>query len=188
MNDLLSAVGTAGSLRLFLSPCLFYLVWILSLSLLTIECFSQTTLQINGGHLIQNGNSQIVLQNTEWTNNGIYESGTGTVLFSGDHPQEQTNIGGNSISQFYNLELQKSANGVQLEQNIEIKNELRMNGGILDLHGDTILLATPNSAIINESEFNRILGPNGGIIQKMVDPSSNAPNAYGNLGVELITF
>lgn len=163
----------------------FYILCLLGLLGTSITSYGQTKLIINGGYLIHNDNSKLVLENTQFINNGRYESMLGTIVVKGENSDEQSAIGGDSLSIFYNLEINKTANGAQLQRSIQVNNELLMTSGHLDLNGDTVTLENANGHISNESETNRIIGPNGGVIQKTLD--LNAPSGInpGNLGATI---
>ncbi len=164
---------------------LLYPLVLLSLFGSSIIGYGQTQLRIEGGHLVQSGGSQMVLQNAEFINNGTFESTLGTVVMMGDGSDAQSAIGGDSLSTFYNLQINKSANGAQLQQNIQINNELVMTSGTLDLNGDTITLESVNGNIVNESESSRVIGPSGGMIQKTVTLNAPSNENPGNMGVSI---
>ncbi|MEL6275764.1 MAG: hypothetical protein AAFU03_11730 [Bacteroidota bacterium] len=159
--------------------------------LLLFSCFigpwlgAQARLTISGGHVNVAGNTSLVLHNTQWVNNGNFNAGTGTVVITGAGVDTVSAIGGDSTTTFYNLEMNKSSNGSQLRQAIQVDNELRMTNGNLDLNNHVLTLESANGTIIGEQESSRVLGPNGGYISKTV--IANAPTNLnpGNIGVRL---
>lgn len=183
----------------------FYPLYLIALLCLSTTAYGQTVLTVDGGYLVQSSNSRVRLQdaqlinngtfqsgentrlrleNTQFINNGTYQTGVNSeVYITGDGTDVQSAIGGDSVTTFYKVEIFKSSNGVQLQQNIKIEGELVLEEGDLDLNGDTITLAS-NAFLENESEDSRIVGPNGGVVQIRVD--LNAPNySPGNMGVRI---
>ncbi len=163
---------------------LFYPLCLVVFLCASVIGHGQTVLSIDGGYLVQGSNTKITLNNTQFINNGTYQSGDGgEVYITGDGTDEQSAIGGDSVTTFYKLEILKSNNGVQLQQNINIDAELVVEEGNLDLNGHTITLDS-DAYIENESEEGHIVGPNGGTVQMTVD--LNAPNySPGELGVRI---
>lgn len=162
-----------------------YLLCLLGLIFVPTTGYSQTKLIINGGYLVHNDSTQIVLQNTQFINNAIFAAGAGKVILTGDVSSNESAIGGSQQTTFHDLEINKANNGVLLQQNITVNNELIMTSGNLDLNGDTCTLATANGILVGESENSRITGTSGGIIRKTMDLSQ--PNLVnpGNIGVAI---
>ncbi len=124
-----------------------------------------------GGHLVMSGNSALVISDGNFTNNGNFNSGTGTVYIKGSAPSANSKIDGSSTTGFLNLVIDKSSNGVQLGRNLTSFGNIQMQSGDLDLNGKTIFLFN-NAAIQNETETNRIWGDSGRII---LTTNLNAP-------------
>ena len=82
--------------------------------------------------MVQEG-GYIVLNNTNFINNGTFNAGTGTILIEGDATNANSAIGGATQTTFYNMVLDKTSNGSQLEQAINISNQLTLTSGNLDL-------------------------------------------------------
>ncbi|MEM9819939.1 MAG: hypothetical protein AAF985_02660 [Bacteroidota bacterium] len=172
---------------------LFFLLVLLSTSL---RGYGQTVLTIDGGHLVQSSNSIIRLHDTQFINNGTFHGEEDSkVYITGNGSDEQSAIGGDSVTTFYQLEVFKSSNGVQLQQNIVVEAELIVEEGNLDLNGDTVTFG-PNGFIEIETEDGRIVGPNGGVVQITLDlnaPNNSIPGGMGfqisssqNLGTTLV--
>ena len=162
------------------------LLLLLSISICTATS-GQSVLKIVGGHLKINGTAQLILHNAQFNNAGSFDPGTSTVVVCGDLTDAESAIGGSVSTTFYNLEIDKSSNGSQLQQAIQVDNELRMTSGNLDLNGHDLTLGTANGTIANESPTSRITGPAGGEIIKTLD--LNAPNGGnpGNIGAVFTT-
>ncbi|MEO1438267.1 MAG: hypothetical protein AAFV80_22185, partial [Bacteroidota bacterium] len=151
---------------------------------LSISSFSQTLWTISEGVVVQQAGS-INLDNTHWINNGSYISeANGSVMISGNG-LEATTIGGNVVSTFEELVLNKTTSGARLEQSITINHAVVFQNGYLDLNGDTITLGMPDALIENETADNRIIGPNGGTIQMTIDLNAPSQVNPGNLGFEI---
>ncbi|MEM1356899.1 MAG: hypothetical protein AAGF89_01805 [Bacteroidota bacterium] len=146
---------------------------------------AQNTLRIDQATLRVTGPTKLVLQNTQFRNGGTFVADTSTVIILGDGTDVQSAIGGDSISTFYNLEINKTANGSQLQQVVRVENELRMTAGNLDLNGQTLTLGEATGRIVGEAETSRITGPTGGFVTKTV--TLNAPTGVnpGNIGCSL---
>ncbi|MBK7966272.1 MAG: choice-of-anchor J domain-containing protein, partial [Bacteroidetes bacterium] len=142
-------------------------------------------------HLIVSGNPTIEIRNGSFTNNGIFQAGNGTVLFSGDAISSNVLIGGSSVTSFYNLEIKKQQNGVTLNRNINISNSLILRRGNLILNSFNIDLGT-SGVLVNENELSRVTelstaNPGGKILATAVLNNPNAANP-GNLGVYITSI
>ncbi|MBI3138985.1 MAG: T9SS type A sorting domain-containing protein [Sphingobacteriales bacterium] len=138
-----------------------------------------------GGYLIINGTAKLVLNNAGFTNNGTFTAGSGDVIFTGNTATENSFISGTNSTGFYNLTLNKSANGIQLNRNITVSNTLSFAGGdSLFLNTYSIDLGSTGS-LSGETGSKRITGRTGGYIQStqvLNAPSNNNP---GNLGFRI---
>ncbi len=146
------------------------------------QSYSQNTFKITGNNVKVKGFTSIVLKNTQFINNGIFDAAIGKVVISGDASDVQSSIGGTSVTTFYNLTVNKTSNGTQLNQFIQVNNELQMTSGNLDLNNNDLLLG---STITEESSTSYIHGSAGGKVIKTV--SLNAPNNEnpGNIGASI---
>lgn len=143
----------------------------------------QTVLTIEGGHMVQATTGKIRLKGTNFMNNGSFRSEGGEVYISDNDPNGLTTIGGDSVTHFFILEV-FDAGTVQLQQNITVEQEFIIEGGLLDLNGDTLTFS-PNGFIEGELEENRIIGPNGGVVQITRDLNAPTNRNPGNLGVQI---
>ena len=103
-----------------------------------------------GIHIVKSGNPSIVLNNINFTNNGSFTPGTGTVKFTGT---SSITIKGNNPTNFYTLYAGSSAE-VKLEQNISVQHELRM-GGMVHVQNQSVSFE-PGALIVDESETARL--------------------------------
>lgn len=133
--------------------------------------------------MIVSGPAQLVIDNGHFTNNGLFQAGSGSVVFSGNSPVAAA-IKGSSPTAFYNLQLNRPEGGLQLEQNISVAQELQMDGGLLQLNQhETDLLTT--GSIINETEVNRITGLTGGTVKRQVTLTAPSYVNPGNIGLSI---
>lgn len=93
---------------------------------------AQTILNISNNNLVQNG-GYLVLKNTKLQNDGTLQANDGTVVISGDAANSNSAIAGTSLTTFYNLEINKTSNGTQLENDINIANQLTLTSGNIDI-------------------------------------------------------
>ncbi len=160
--------------------CLFLLLSYLS------QVEGQHTLKIaTGQHLKISGATTLILHNTQFINNGSFDAATGSVIIKGNANNQQASIGGTSNTVFYNLKIDKTANGAKLTNSLQVDNQLDMTSGNLDLNGNNLTLGSANGQILNESSSSYIHGSNGGFVQKTQD--LNNPNGInaGNIGVAI---
>lgn len=158
--------------------------------ILFIVCFLSITniysqgVSINSGtHLVVNGAASIVVKDGSFTNNGTFNAGTGTVHMTGATTSANSTVGGTTTSDFNNLVIDKSSNGVELGNGISLSGNLTMTSGDLNLNSQNINL-TNSASIVNETETNRIWGTSG---QVVLSTNLNIPtNANpGNLGLDI---
>lgn len=147
----------------------------------------QVLLNNNGAHIVAKGNVKLVLKDAGLTNNGTFLPGTGEVIFSGSGITAGSFINGTAATGFYNLTLNKSANGLQLGRNISLSNILLFtNGDSLFLNGYTIDLGS-TGVLSGETSTKRITGRTGGYIQSTQTLNAPAGVNPGNLGFSITT-
>lgn len=155
------------------------------LAWMSVSTQGQGIINTSGTQLIINGAANIVIHNAGFTNNGTFTAGSGTMNFTGNTATANSFINGTSAIDFYNLTLNKSANGIQLNKNINVSNLITFTSGdSLFLNNNIIDLGTTGS-LSGESNSSRITGETGGYIQRT--QTLNAPVAVnpGNLGIEI---
>lgn len=119
----------------------------------------------SGGKLVLNSTVNLVLNNSGITNDGTFTAGSSTVSFTGNTATANSFIAGTTATNFYNLTLNKSSNGLILNRNIGISNNLSF------VSGDSLFLNTYNvdlgstGSITGETNTNKITSPTGGYIQ-----------------------
>ncbi|MBK8088612.1 MAG: T9SS type A sorting domain-containing protein [Chitinophagaceae bacterium] len=146
---------------------------------------AQGIINTSGTQLVVDGAACIVINDGGFTNNGTFSKSTGSVVFSGSTATANSFIAGTTTTDFYNLTLNKSANGLQLNRNIGVSNLVTFTSG------DSIFLNTynvdlgSNGSLSGETSSKRFTGQTGGYI--MITQSLNAPSAVnpGNLGMEI---
>lgn len=155
------------------------------LVLMPLFCSAQGLTNTSGTHIVVNGAVSIVINNGGLSNAGSFTKSTGTVVFTGSNATSGSFIGGSSTTDFYNLTLNKSANGLQLNNHISVSNQITFTSG------DSIFLNNYNvdlgstGSLSGETSSKRFTGQTGGYI--MITQNLNAPTAVnpGNLGMEI---
>ncbi len=114
----------------------------------------------SGGSLIVSGSNTLTVYGN-WTNNGSFTPGSGTVAFSGS----STSISG--ATTFYDLQVNSGTN-LSLGSDLSISNILTMDGDIITNDNDLILLLPNASAMSWNSgsivgELQRSIGTGGGL-------------------------
>lgn len=139
----------------------------------------------SGTHLVANGTVHLIINNGGVKNDGTFTAANSTLSFTGNTGTMNSFISGGSAVNLYNLTLNKSANGLQLNRNIGVSNTLLFTSGdSLFLNNYTIDLGTTGS-LGGETNTKRITGRTGGYVQ--ITQDLNAPSAVnpGNIGVEI---
>jgi hypothetical protein len=138
----------------------------------------------NGARLIITGAAKLVLNDVNFTNDGIFSAGNSEVIFTGI---KTTTVGGANFSGFNNFTPNKSNNNVKLTQNITVTGNLTMARGAVVLNNFDINLGG-TGAIINERNASRIMavGTGGKVIATRTFVANVAQNP-GNIGAELLT-
>jgi hypothetical protein len=146
---------------------------------------AQGLINTNGSSLVSNDAVTIVIQDGGLTNNGTFIKSTGTIAFTGNSSTSSSFVGGTAATDFYNLTLNKTANGLQLNRNIGVSNLVTFTSGdSIFLNNYTVDLGSTGS-ISGENNNSRFTGQTGGYI--MITQSLNAPAAVnpGNLGIDI---
>ena len=157
----------------------------LFLSLSWTHGFSQKYFIISDGNLNITGAVDIVLNNTQFINNGSFSDNAGTVHVIGNASDAQSALGGDSTTVFYNLTINKTSNGTQLTQIIRMHNELLMTSGNIDLNGFDLSLGETNGMIMGESGSSYVHGATGGEVIITVDLNAPSSANPGNLGASI---
>jgi len=81
--------------------------------------------------LVMNGHVSLVVNNASLVNNGQFAAGTGEVKFTGHTDSTVSNLNGSSQTAFYDLTVNKAANGIALKSAASVKNTLEIQSGNL---------------------------------------------------------
>lgn len=161
------------------------IIALLALGLLPFQLFAQGLISGNGTYIVPSGNIYINITNGGFANNGNFTAGSGTVGFSGTSALSVSKISGSGTTSFYDLLMNKTSNGLKLEQSIAISHLLDLQGGdSLFLNGYDIDLGTTGS-ISGEGESRRITGLTGGYIQVTRDLNNPSAVNPGNIGIAI---
>lgn len=142
------------------------------------------TLNTNGLNINASGN---------WSNNGTFTAGTGTVTFSGGNSQTITSTGTGS---FYRVTINKSANDVTLNNNITVTNLLTLtarnvilgtndftvgSSGSISGGSSTSSIVTNNTGKLTQNNIGSG-ARTGGIVFPVSTTSSYTPITINNTG------
>ena len=159
----------------------YFLLYVLSL--ITLKNFAQVTIA-NGTQWVCTSNLTMVVNDLDFINNGTFTAGNSLVKFIGNG---DNNIGGNSVTSFYDMEIAKASNKkIFLLTDANLDHQLNFTSGLFDLNQKTFTLAS-TAFLNNENENSRMTGLNGG--EALITVTLNAPNSInpGNLGAVLTT-
>ncbi|MCX7736865.1 MAG: hypothetical protein N2319_09145 [Candidatus Kapabacteria bacterium] len=147
----------------------------------------RNNLIISSGRL--NSNNFNIILDSNWVNNSgsnAFIAGTGTVIFEKNRNQS---IGGNSITQFNNLSINKTANHLSLDTNITVNGTLNFISNSLLKINDNDLTLGPNASI-SGSPFSAIkmiqsdgLSSSGSIIKEYTNGTGVTRNFTFPVGV-----
>lgn len=154
-------------------------IYLISILLIIFNLIYTQELQIeNGCQFVIENNPTINLTNMDFINYGIFYSDSSLFLFEGN---SIVNIFGVDTIEFFQININKSDQYLQLKQNIAVKDSLWMTNGIIELNYHDIFLDS-TGWILNENEQNYITGISGGeIVSQQHYGIANAVNP-GNLG------
>ncbi|GAB5522975.1 MAG: hypothetical protein Roseis2KO_08470 [Roseivirga sp.] len=126
--------------------------------------------------------STLTLSNANLTLNGTMAAEQSELYLLAD--SKDISVEGNSFT-LSELSIEGNDHKVMLATSIEVKNELRLVKGMLDLGSTDLILGEENGRISGENNLNRITASEGGEIVKVAELSS--PNGVnpGNLGLEI---
>ncbi len=134
-------------------------------------------------HFVVKGDVKLIMKNVKFENNGVYHTADETVTFTGGSSSDTASISGSSVTKFHNLEVNKNAFGLRLDQAISVDSLVKLTSGTINLNGHDLTLKEDGS-IQNETSVNRIWGESGEIVMNL---NVNAPTNWmpGNMGVSI---
>lgn len=139
----------------------------------------------SGSQLVSSGTPSLVINNGGLRNEGTFTEAGSTLAFTGNCATSASFISGAGTMTLKNLELRKSANGMQLNRNVSLSGNLTFTSGdSLFLNAYNLDLGT-TGVLVGESGSSRITGRTGGYIQRT--ENLNAPDWVnpGNIGVSI---
>lgn len=154
-------------------------------SLISLPCKAQTqgSLVVDEGTVLSiSDNSTLTLQNTSVINHGTIAADHSDLYLLAD--SKDITLEGNSFT-ISDLSIEGDDHKVMLATSIEVKNELRLVKGMLDLGSSDLLLGDENGRISGENNLNRITASEGGEIVKAIELDSPQGANPGNLGIEI---
>ena len=160
------------------------LILIISICWLSLSLQAQNSLLIApGSQMVVNGPTQIVLENTRLIQQGTFLAGQSKVIFRGNQATNLSTIDGNTT--FYELEIDKTANDLQLLTDIQISQNFIFIQGRLDLNGLQLNLLNSGQILgedINNYTFSSLTG---GELSRQVIYNAPVAEDEGNLGIEI---
>mgnify|MGYP000253525652 CR=1 FL=1 len=135
-------------------------------------------IHIKNGHMRINGTTKIVLNNAKWVNDGTFDAGSSTVIFTGNNATTLSSIEGNSPTTFYKLFLDKS-NDIILGQDISIVKDIVFVNNSLIL-GDNDLSLEIAAAISNANEDRYIQTTGLGSVRQAIANGDTKTYPVGN--------
>lgn len=146
--------------------------------------------------LVLNGSVSLVINNSAFQNYGTFSAGASTVSFTGHNDTLVSYVNGNQASEFNNLSISKSANGVALKSRAIVINVLTVDGGNLYTDSNLTLKSDVNltarvapvaaaSQIIGKADVERFV-PSKRSWRLMTAPVTNSNTIYNtwqNAGV-----
>src|SRR3990172_4258947 len=140
---------------------------------------AQVNVEIGAGCTLEITNTINLELSGDWTNEGAFAAGNGTVMFNGaSGTQLIVNVSGET---FHNLAVNKAAGTVQLMSPITVNGSVSMQSGGLNLNGGVLTLGL--NASVSETAGNTIYGTTGYVIAVR---SLNAPTAENVAGLGII--
>jgi hypothetical protein len=149
---------------------------------------AQNQLIIQNANVVMTGNN-LVLNNTKLINNSsisTFQSGSGTVIVTGDAIAAQSELGGTSQTTFYNLEINKTTNGVSLTKEATITNQLTLTNGNIDLQSNNLNISS-GGIISGGSSSSYIKTSSTGVLVREVG-ASNIVFPIGNSSYTPVTL
>lgn len=125
----------------------------------------------NGANIVLGTGSYIILNNLSFENNGTFNQGAGTVLFTGSTDAE---IRGANTPFFFSLGVDKPASTLRLLTPVTVRQHVSFTSGLLDLNNRNLTLGV-NGLLMNENENSHITGTSGGYVE--ITRPLNAPAA-----------
>jgi hypothetical protein len=153
-------------------------------AMLPLATAAQSLHTTAGVKMILSGPVNLVLNNTSFVNDGNITTNGSKVLMVGNAGIQS--IGGNGISNFANLTINKSAGIVQLNQHIGVTSLLTMTTGNLELNNFSINLGATGN-LMGEGSKSAITGAQGGSIFAVKKWIPGILINPGNLGIEIST-
>lgn len=116
------------------------------------------------GNPVPGNNGLFEIRGERWVNNGIFESGVGKVLFNGT--DEFQYIAGDSITWFYDLEIDSGR--VKRLENIDayVKNHLELNDKEFATENETLFVTNANANAVSRGDSGFVSSLVGGALSR----------------------
>ncbi len=144
---------------------------------------AQGSLMVDEGTVLSiSDGSTLTLQNAGLTVHGVMAAEHSQLYLLAD--SKGITVGGNSFT-LSDLSIEGGDHKVLLATSIEVKNELRLVKGMLDLGSSDLILGEENGRVSGENNLNRITASEGGELVKTIELDSPQGANPGNLGIEI---
>ncbi|MDT8393687.1 MAG: hypothetical protein RQ761_07570, partial [Bacteroidales bacterium] len=128
----------------------------------TVVVMNGTSLTSNTNVTIESSgtldNSGTVTLNANFTNNGIADLGTGSIVLSGTAMQE---FGGSSVSEIDHLTVNNTGPGVTLSGSLRVDNSFTLTDGLVDMADYSLTLGPSISEVLGTPSVNNMIVTNG---------------------------
>jgi len=165
----------------------------LSILLLSASVLKSQQISLDGGCLVVSGNL-VIGSDFDFNNDGTFTCNSGSkVTFKGTQKQQ---IKGSNVINFYDLEINNSSSGVELQRSIGINGEIKLTDGNLDILDRNLNLRT-GATMVGEHNGSMVISSagsgnyssgqdagNGQIIKSINITTSGVTNA-GGLGISI---
>jgi Secretion system C-terminal sorting domain len=147
--------------------------------------YSQGINNTSGTTITANNNVQIVIENGGFKNDGNFTKSNSTIVFTGTNATNSSFISGITPLDLYNLTLNKTSNGLQLNSNINVTGTVHFQSGDSIFLNNYYVNLGSSGTITGETNNSKFTGYNGGYI--MITQNLNGPASVnpGNLGITI---
>ncbi len=160
-------------------------LFFLCLAFMHTSGLTQGIVTTNGSKLILNNGVKLVINNAGIVIDGYITPDDGSLYFTGSASTAASFLSGNDPVSIRHLVLNKSSNGMLLNQHLNIGNSIEfISGDSLFLNGFNIDLGSSGS-LINERGASRITGATGGYIKVTSILNGLGYQNPGNIGLAI---
>ena len=134
-----------------------------------------------GANIVVTGAPKVVLKDIRLQTAGTITPGQSDVIVRGNGTPAASALAGTVTINLYDLDVDHSTNGIQLETNVQLSNRFRFVQGMVELNNQNIELGT-TGFLMGEAEAKRITGTSGGQVRTSRILNGPAGANPGNIG------